>query len=368
VPAGLWLPQVIDEYGIVRYDASVPITQITATITSFSPTELSKAGGTVVTVIGTNFPPYYHAGYAHYKVYLGANDDGSDPTEECTILTYGSTELTCSSAPSETSRRRNLSGEGRNLAVLIPEFQPTGEGSVIEGTDGPSVTAETAVDVSSEGAWVPVVIPSGGGETTIDPVSYTLTTVTEDIQSPMGLLTIELCMDPVWTGMCDGDTPFEVSLVPTALELSQLTQDYDPRPLNVVACDDTTGCIDVKYGGAYSGNYTWDIESTGDAAVGKIDTTGIEFRALVEVTEVTPTESSVLGGAELTLRGQVFQEAIEDNIVKVGDQWWSGIDHYCYMTEVVSVNEVKCRLPLDLNREATDYDVIYFMSTFEEGN
>ena len=38
------------------------------------------------------------------------------------------------------------------------------------------------------------------------------------------------------------------------------------------------------------------------------------------------------------------------------------------MTEVVSTEEIKCRLPLDLNREAKEYDVIYFMSTFEEGN
>jgi hypothetical protein len=136
----------------------------------------------------------------------------------------------------------------------------------------------------------------------------------------------------------------------------------------VVGCDETTGCILVKYGGAYSGTYTWDIEST-DPAHGTVDTTGEEFRALVEVTEVIPSESSVLGGAELTLRGGVFQEAIEDNIVKVGAQWWSGIDHYCYMTEVISANEIRCRLPLDRNREANNpYDVIYFLSTFEEGN
>ena len=134
----------------------------------------------------------------------------------------------------------------------------------------------------------------------------------------MGLGTVELCIAPAWTGMCDNDPPFEVSLVPQELELTQLRQHNNPRPLNVVGCDESTGCILVKYGGAYSGTYTWDIEST-DPAHGTIDTVGEEFRALVEVTEVVPSESSVLGGAELTLRGQVFQDAIEDNIVKVGD-------------------------------------------------
>jgi hypothetical protein len=65
----------------------------------------------------------------------------------------------------------------------------------------------------------------------------------------------------------------------------------------------------------------------------------------------------------------VFSKDIKENIVKVGDRWWDGVDHYCYMTEVVSPTEVKCRLPLDLNREANfGYDVIYFASTYEEGN
>jgi hypothetical protein len=57
-----------------------------------------------------------------------------------------------------------------------------------------------------------------------------------------------------------------------------------------------------------------------------------------------------------------------ENIVKVGDRWWDGVDHYCYVTEVVSPSEVRCRLPLDYQREEIAYDVIYFASTFEEGN
>ena len=57
-----------------------------------------------------------------------------------------------------------------------------------------------------------------------------------------------------------------------------------------------------------------------------------------------------------------------ENIVKVGDRWWDGVDHYCYVTEVVSPSEVRCRLPLDYQREEIAYDVIYFASTYEEGN
>ena len=310
--------------------------------------------------------------FAHFKVYLGATADGSVLDEECTILTYGSTELTCSSAPASRSRRRNLNtlitGEGSNLALLIPTFQPTGGESVLAGVDGPSVGGEEAIVLPTTGGSETIVLPAGsGGESTLDPVSHTLSTISDEVLAPLGLQTIDLCIAPAWAGMCDNDPPFEVSLVPTSLEITQLRQHNNPRPLRVVDCDETSGCIKVKYGGAYSGNYTWDITST-DPAKGKIVTDGKEFRAVVEVTDVTPAESSVLGGAELTLTGQVFQEDIDKNIVKVGAEWWSGIDHYCYLTEVVSPNQIKCRLPYDGNRETKAYDVIYFMSTYEEGN
>lgn len=53
--------------------------------------------------------------------------------------------------------------------------------------------------------------------------------------------------------------------------------------------------------------------------------------------------------------------------MKVGYKWWEEIDHYCYVISV-SANEVTCRLPLDLNREAKEYEVILFAATYEESN
>lgn len=162
---------------------------ITAAVTSFSPTEIKKGGGTIVTVIGTNFPPHYHPRWARFKVYLGATEDGSQLGEECTILTYSSTQLTCRSGPVADARRRNLFGESeRHLAVVIPSFEPSGEGSVIEGDDGPASSeaafgpggGETAwVDPSGGGSSETVVIPGGGGETIVDPNVHTLSSVTE---------------------------------------------------------------------------------------------------------------------------------------------------------------------------------------------
>ena len=53
--------------------------------------------------------------------------------------------------------------------------------------------------------------------------------------------------------------------------------------------------------------------------------------------------------------------------MKVGYKWWEEIDHYCYLISATET-EVTCRLPLDLNREAQDYDVIAYAATYEESN
>jgi hypothetical protein len=176
-------------------------------------------------------------------------------------------------------------------------------------------------------------------------------------------------MDPNYpkTGMCGFDPPFNVTIRAIKLETTQLNINNEgDRNLNVIDCDDTNGCIVIKYGGGYSGKYEWEIKSM-DPDVGNLDTSEHPLSILVEVTDVQPTESAVIGGAELTLKGGIFSEKMVENIVKVGDQWWDGVDHYCYVTEVISPSEVRCRLPLDYNREEKAYDVIYFASTYEEG-
>ena len=121
--------------------------------------------------------------------------------------------------------------------------------------------------------------------------------------------------------MCNennGNPPFNVSIEPVELEISQLRVTEAPRKLNVVNCDQSTGCIEVKFGGGYSGDYEWVVEST-NTSVGNIDTSEHPLKILVEVTDVQPGQSSRLGGAELTLTGGVFSTDIAENIVKVGD-------------------------------------------------
>ena len=70
----------------------------------------------------------------------------------------------------------------------------------------------------------------------------------------------------------------------------------------------------------------------------------------------------------LTITGGPFiEDDLDQTIVKVGYKWWEYIDNYCYLL-TASETEVTCRLPLDLNREAKEYEVIAFAATYEESN
>lgn len=159
---------------------------------------------------------------------------------------------------------------------------------------------------------------------------------------------------------------FIVILMPIKLEKSKLTiNNGGVRPLNVVAVDTTEKTLTVKYGGAYSGTYDLLIKSKTN---GNIETAATPLKVVFEITSFTPTTGSIFGGTLLTITGGPFiPNDLKETIVKVGYKWWEPIDHYCYV-EAVTETTVKCRLPLDMNREAKEYEVIAFASTFEESN
>ena len=158
---------------------------------------------------------------------------------------------------------------------------------------------------------------------------------------------------------------FTVLMVPQELELSRLIINNDgERYLNVVAVDKTAKTITVKYGGAYSGTYEFVIKST---ANGNLNTEGVTLKVVFEITNIQPLTGSIYGGSKLTITGGPFSTNPEENIVKVGYKWWEYINNYCYIISETET-EVTCRLPLDLNREAKEYEVIAFASTYEEAN
>ena len=85
------------------------------------------------------------------------------------------------------------------------------------------------------------------------------------------------------------------------------------------------------------------------------------------MTDFEPKRGSIYGGTKLTVYGGPFTLDLKETFVKVGYKWWENIDHYCYVISVTETS-VTCRLPLDLNREAKEYDVIAYAATYEESN
>ena len=183
--------------------------------------------------------------------------------------------------------------------------------------------------------------------------------------SPIALRTIVINLDPSYpaSGMTKDD--FSVTLIPVKLEITHLTVNNEGRrPLNVIGVDTTAKTVTVKYGGAYSGTYDLLVKSKTN---GNIDTSGTPLKVVFEITKIEPTSGSIFGGSKLTITGGPFTDQLNETIVKVGFYWWDGIDNYCYLL-TTSENQVTCRLPLDLNRQAKEYEVIAYSSTYEEAN
>lgn len=200
-------------------------------------------------------------------------------------------------------------------------------------------------------------------------LSVTVDIIAESITpprlSPIHFKTLEVQLAASYpiSGMTVDD--FEVTLVPDSLEVTHLTVNNDGRrQLNVVAVDPIAKTLTVKYGGAYSGLYDVLIKSKVN---GNVDTSAIQVTVIFEILDFTPLQGSIFGGTKLTITGGPFTENIKETLVKVGYKWWEDINFYCYMIEVTE-DTATCRIAHDLNREAKEYEVIAFASTFEESN
>lgn len=91
----------------------------------------------------------------------------------------------------------------------------------------------------------------------------------------------------------------------------------------------------------------------------------VTFEAKFEYTDFSPTAGSKFGGQLVTIRGGHFSDNPQDNPIKIGYEYTSGVIHYC---DIISSqdDEVKCRMRLDYNRPAGEQELIVFASTYEE--
>lgn len=327
IPVGSWLPQIHTENGIVKTEASVEETVVEMTITGVSPeTDLNPAGGDILTITGTNFPPTIDSRY-NFEINL-------DDKALCIPFEQTSTEIKCTTEPFKAK-----DGVGRRL-VGIPFWLKL----KLKQKDKPEV------EIQKDGL-------------TLDPEPIKVTGITPAKVSPIALIEIVIQLTDSYstTGMTKDD--FTVSLTPLVLEQTYLIINNDGnRDLNVVAVDTDAKTVTVKYGGAYLGTYNLIVKSETN---GRIDTADIILTAAFELVDFSPKTGSIYGGTKLTITGGPFTSDPEETIVKVGYKWWEGINHYCYVI-AVTTNVVTCRLPLDLKREAKGYDVILFSSTFYE--
>lgn len=67
----------------------------------------------------------------------------------------------------------------------------------------------------------------------------------------------------------------------------------------------------------------------------------------------------------MTITGRHFSDVATDNPVKIGYEYITGTDHYCYVVET-SEYEIKCRTATDFDRAADTTQLIVFASTSEE--
>jgi hypothetical protein len=253
---------------------------------------------------------------------------------KCIPTKVSATELVCETEPVIAARRRL---QGDKPLDMIVSWDSDGRKIIHEDTgfEMDDVEAIKAIDVQPR---------------RISPIALKKIVITLDLSYP-------------GEGMTKDD--FSVEMIPESLEKTYLdVLRGGRRPLNVIEVDPILKTITVKYGGAYSGTYGLLIKSKVN---GNVDTIAIELKVVFEITKIEPTEGSILGGTKLTITGGPFTPDLKETIVKVGFYWWEPIDHYCYVIAVTE-NQVQCRLPLDHNREAKEYEVIAFASTFEEAN
>jgi len=192
-----------------------------------------------------------------------------------------------------------------------------------------------------------------------DPLS--VTAITPVRVSPIVVQTLEIQLSADYPELEMTTDTFSVKLVQRELgNVSNLLVIKDERPLRVVSRDAINKTLTVKYGGAYSGTY--DLVVSNSAGNIYCDLT---LTVILEVTDISPVSGSQWGGTLVTITGGPFSTLATDNLVKIGYEYITGVNHYCTVVET-SETELKCRTAYDTRRGASSTVLIAFAATYEE--
>ena len=292
--AGSWTIQMRDENGLVPEDTTVSPNVVPLEITGVNPMNLEPAGGQLVTITGNNFPSSLNS---EHQITITFSDG-----QPCVVESITTTEIKC------RTQQFNTSGGSTPLNLDV-------------NVNGDSLTTGITID------------PVGPAVSTLDPPTV----------SPIAVKLIKITFNAAYDSASIDSDSFEVAMVPKNPDLTRPNGSL-ARPLRVVAKDSATNSITVKYGGAYSGEYSITIKNSVSAIF--CDQT---LTALFLVEDVQPRTGSQWGGTLITITGKHFSDVKTDNPVKIGYEFTSGTDHYCYV-ESTSEFEIKCRMAVDFKR------------------
>jgi len=172
----------------------------------------------------------------------------------------------------------------------------------------------------------------------------------------------------------EADFPYELrkedfSINATMIKFLDETKHIDDyyRQMNVIDADDATKTLVVKFGGAWSGDFSIDIRHLshdGGSSYGLIDTSGLVFKVGAWVESVEPQSGSRFGGTLVTINGQNFGNEITDNPVSISTG--GGYETEWCFVQSSTPTQIKCRVTQTEQSMNKAGKILTFLKTSEE--
>ena len=110
----------------------------------------------------------------------------------------------------------------------------------------------------------------------------------------------------------DATFPYTLSRSDFSVNATNISNPSYYRLMNVIAVDDANKILTVMFGGAWTGDYHIKIRHR---QFGLLDTRGLTLIVGSNVTSISPSSGSILGGTLVTITGTNFGNVTTDNPV-----------------------------------------------------
>ena len=298
--AGSWNVEVIDLKGLSPLAVDVVAIDVPLVITSITPNSaLNQLGGDILNIVGTGFDPDFS------KTTIMFSDNTA-----CDIFFASASSIKC----------------------VVSGF----DASTLN-TANPYTVTVTVNAITNDSQTVMILDSKQSGQT-----------VSPNSVSPVLAANLTITLEPTYPEPLTSKDDFTATLI------SRDDATFF-RPLYVMAVDDATKTIVIKFPGAESGNYN--IALVGKV-VGRIDKTPLAITVTSQVTAISSNTGSLHGGQLMTIDGINFSTDKYDNPVKVGDFW-------C-LVQTTSKTQITCRIMETGLTEIVTVQTLVFLRTSEE--